>query len=272
MGDPAGEESLTGGTNTQVALRDGIVHRSAKPHSTTVIELLRHLERVGFPAAPRVHGAGFDTKGRETLHYIEGESPHPAPWTDDALATLGQTFRSLHELTADYRSADGAVWAERFTRSLPRERTVIGHGDPGPWNVIAHRGHPVALIDWDQAGPVDPLWDLAEAAWLNVQLHDDEVAARNDLPSPSRRAAQLRTFLDAYRLERPHRAGFVHRMVQLAVHSAREEAILGSVTPESTAAVDDAGFPVMWAIAWRARSASWMLRHHDLLERSVTAP
>lgn len=266
------EETLAGGSTTHVTLRDGVVHRSAKPQSATVIELLRYLEDVGFQAAPRVHGTGFDDEGRETLVHIDGESPHPGPWTEEALVELGRILRELHELTAGHQATEGAVWLERFTRDLPRERTVIGHGDLGPWNVLARDGHPVALVDWDQAGPVDPLWDLAEAAWLNVQLHDDDIAARNALPGPNRRASQLRTFVDAYGLERRHRAGFVARMVEIAIHSAREEAILGEVSPGSTRAVDDSGFPVMWAIAWRARSASWMLRHRDVLERAVTAP
>ena len=272
MADGGDDEALTGGTTTRVTLRDGIVHRSPKPQSATVLGLLRHLEDVGFAAAPRVHGAGFDDQGRETLVHVEGTSPHPSPWTDEALADLGRIFRQLHELTADHQPPEGARWCPRFTRSLPRGRTVIGHGDPGPWNVLARGGRPVALIDWDQAGPVDPLWDLAEAAWLNVQLHDDDVAGRNALPDPGRRAAQLRTFVDAYGLERRHRTDFVERMVEIAVHSAREEAIIGEVTPDSTAAVDDSGFPVMWAIAWRARAASWMLRHRLTLTSAITAP
>jgi Ser/Thr protein kinase RdoA (MazF antagonist) len=107
-----------------------------------VIELLRYLEDVGFEAAPRVHGTGFDDEGRETLVHVDGESPHPAPWTDEALAALGRILRELHELTAGYTTTGGAVWLPRFTRSLPRERTVIGHGDLGPWNIIARTDIP----------------------------------------------------------------------------------------------------------------------------------
>ena len=44
-----------------------------------------------------------------------------------------------------------------------------------------------------------------------------------------------------------------------------------AVSPESTAAVDDEGYPVMWGIAWRARSASWIARHRTLLRRAITA-
>ena len=146
---------------------------------------------------------------------------------------------------------------------------MIGHGDTGPWNVVAQGGIPVALIDWEFAGPVDALWALAETAWLNAQLHDDDVAERFDLPSAERRAHQVRLLVDAYGLDVPERVGFVDRMVELAVHSARAEAVQYQVTPETTAAIAASGYPVMWAVTWRARSASWMLRHRELLERAL---
>ncbi|MGZ4433218.1 MAG: hypothetical protein ACXVW7_06265 [Trebonia sp.] len=70
---------------------------------------------------------------------------------------------------------------------------------------------PVALIDWETAGPVDPLVELAQLAWLNAKLHDDVVAP---------------------------------------------ETIAHPVAP--------------WAMAWRARSAAWMIRHRRTLETALT--
>ena len=69
---------------------------------------------------------------------------------------------------------------------------MTGHGDPGPWNVVAQDSIPVAFIDWEFAGPVDALWELAEAAWQNAQLHDDDVAERFGLPSAALRSQQVR--------------------------------------------------------------------------------
>ncbi|HXQ61575.1 MAG TPA: hypothetical protein VN796_04525 [Acidimicrobiales bacterium] len=60
-------------------------------------------------------------------------------------------------------------------------------------------------------------------------------------------------------------------MVEFAIHSARHEAVLGNVTPESDA-VDASGYPVLWGVTWRARSASWMLRHRSVLEKALLAP
>lgn len=259
------ELHLEGGTQTAVTVSDGVVYRSAKPQSRTVLDLLRYLEEAGFPASPRVVGSGFDDQGREMLGYIEGSSPQPHPWTDEALAHLGALLRQLHDATSGFEATPDAVWFDRFTHHLPGDQEVIGHGDLGPWNVLAEDGMPVAFIDWDQAGPVDPLWELAEAAWLNVQLHDDDVGAIAGLPAPPDRARQLRIFVDAYGLARHDRESFVDRMAEFAIHSAAEEAGLGGVGPESATAIDETGFPVMWAIAWRARAASWILRHRELL-------
>ena len=36
-------------------------------------------------------------------------------------------------------------------------------------------------------------------------------------------------------------------------------------TPDSAEAVDESGYPALWAITWRARSASWMMRHRAML-------
>src|SRR4051794_28525696 len=41
------------------------------------------------------------------------------------------------------------------------------------------------------------------------------------------------------------------------------------VTPDTADAVTPDGFPVLWAIAWRARSASWIARHRTLLRRAL---
>jgi thiamine kinase-like enzyme len=62
----------------------------------------------------------------------------------------------------------------------------MGHCDVAPWNIVARAGMPVALIDWEFAGPVDPLVELAQACWLNAKLHDDIVAEREGLPLAGR--------------------------------------------------------------------------------------
>lgn len=270
MGEQGPERRLEGGSQNEVHERDGVVYRSGGPQSATVLALLRHLEAVGFDAAPRVVEPGFSSDGREMLAYVEGESPQPKPWGDDAIVAIGELVRDLHRATATFEPPPDARWRPWFGRELRGDHPVIGHGDPGPWNILARDGMPVALIDWDYTGPVDATWDLAQVAWLNVQLHDDDIAERQGLPDAATRARQLRSLVDAYGLESDRREGFVDRMIEVAVHDAREESIVGKVTHETTSGVDESGFPVLWAVTWRVRSASWMLRHRSLLEAAVS--
>ena len=176
--------------------------------------------------------------------------------------------RQLHTASATFVDDASAIWRPWFARSLPTTRLVIGHGDLGPWNILATNDLAVAFIDWDNAGPVDACWELAQIVWLNAQLHDDDVAAMNGLPPAAQRAHQARLILDAYGLDSADRVGFVDRMIEFAIRSTREEAVNCNVGSSSPSPAND-GFPVLWAITWRARSAAWMLDHRRLLEAAI---
>lgn len=259
-----------GATVPKAHLRQDVVLHAAGPWSRSVMALLKHLEAVGFEGAPRPVGDGFDADGREAITYIPGSTPHPRAWDDQAISALGALLRRLHDAAASFQPPADASWQPSFTRLLPGSHPVFGHGDLGPWNVVAQGGVPIAFIDWEFAGPVDALWELAETAWLNAQLHDDDIAERAGLPSAAHRSQQVRLLLDAYGLPAPERQGFVDKMIEFAVHSARAEAVRYGVGPDTGAAVDPSGYPVLWAITWRARSASWMLGHRQILERALT--
>ena len=164
-------------------------------------------------------------------------------------------------------STPEALWRPWFVRELSGERTIIGHGDLGPWNILARNGRPVAFIDWDNAGPVDPLWELAHVVWQNAQLYDDDVTERNQLPDETQRVAQAKLILDGYEMPRAKREGIVDRLIKLAVWSAREEAVEHEVVSESPSPTPK-DYPILRAVTWRIRSAAWMLDHHDML-RSV---
>ncbi len=268
------ETELTGGGSTAVHRRGDVVLRQARPWSKTVLLLLRHLEAEGFTAAPRVIGGGLDSDGRETLSFIEGQSPQGA-WTDEAAAAVGRMLRDLHRATATFRPPPEPVWLPWWGRDLGGTQPIIGHCDSAPWNILARDGRPVALIDWDTAGPVDLRWEVAQTVWLNAQLHDDDVAARVGLPDARARARQVRLIADGYGLSARERAGLVDAMIELAVRSAAQEAIDGGVRPEGTNPAPMGllgggppltGHGLLWAVAWRTRSAAWMLRHRATLE------
>lgn len=261
------ELPLSGGGRTVVSRRGGTVFRKAGPWSGTVIRLLRHLREAGFEAAPRVVGTGFDALGRETVSFIEGDFVHPGPWPDEALFAIGSLLGRLHEATASFEVPEDAVWRSWFGRDLQGgSKRVIGHCDTGPWNIVARNAVPVALIDWEEAGPVDRHVELAQACWLNAQLHDDDIATRVGLASPEARARQARLLLDGYGLSHAERVGFVDVIIAFAVHDAADQAVQANVTMESTSAEP------LWAVAWRTRAASWMLRHRPMLERVLTQP
>ena len=174
----------------------------------------------------------------------------------------------LHQATATFDPPLDAVWRPWFARDLPGSRPVIGHGDLGPWNVLACDGLPIAIIDWDYAGPVDAVWELAQLVWLNAQLHDTDVAAASGLPSPEDRVRLAAALLDGYGLPAAERVGFVGRLVEFAIRNAREEAIEYRVEPDTVSPAPD-GFPILWGFAWRARSAAWMLDHRELIVAAI---
>jgi Ser/Thr protein kinase RdoA (MazF antagonist) len=155
----ASDESvrLEGGGRNTVLRRGNVVIREARPWTPAVHTLLRHLEQAGFAAAPRLAGSGLDAEGRETLTFIDGEFTQPGPWSLDGAAALGAMLRDLHHATCSFRAAAGAVWFPWHGRDLGSAVKVIGHCDVAPWNIVARGGLPVALIDWETAGPVDPL-------------------------------------------------------------------------------------------------------------------
>jgi Ser/Thr protein kinase RdoA (MazF antagonist) len=260
-GDPI---RLDGGGRTAVYRQGGVVIREAGPWRPAVHALLRHLEQAGFPA-PRLVGSGLDQDGREILTYIDGEFTQPGPWSLDAAAALGTMLRDLHRVTATFRPPAGAVWFPWPGRDLGGRPKVIGHCDVAPWNIVARDGMPVALIDWETAGPVDPLVELAQLGWLNAKLHDDIVARLERLPPAAERARQLAAIVDGYGLTAARRRRFVDLMIQLAVCDTAWEADDAAITPETTE------HPVaLWAMAWRARSAAWMIRNRRTLEAALS--
>ncbi|HET6963453.1 MAG TPA: phosphotransferase [Acidimicrobiales bacterium] len=262
---PSDRIRLTTG-RTEVHRTGAFVVRAGGAWSRSVHALLRHLEREGFPASPRVVGSGIDDEGNEVLSYIDGDFVHPRAWSDEGITALGGLVRRLHDTTASFVPPAGAVWQPWFTRS-DSPGAVFGHGDLGPWNIVARDGLPVGFIDWEFAGPVDRLDEVAQVAWLNAQLHDDDVAARNDLPPAAARARQMGLFVDAYGLSPDERAGLVTRMIEHAVRDAANE--LTDQGGLRMAKVPRRPQDPGWAVAWRLRSAAWLVRHRPLLEAAV---
>ncbi|WP_206066544.1 phosphotransferase [Nonomuraea composti] len=263
-----GVEVPLAGARGVVSRRGGTVLRAAGPWSATVQALLRHLEEAGFEGAPRVAGSGFEPgSGRETLTFVEGGFVRLGQWSDEAAHALGRLLRDLHTATATFAEPGDATWQPWHGRDLGRRPRVIGHCDTGPWNVVVRGGLPVAFIDWEVAGPVDPLVEVAQLCWLNSHLHDDEVAALAGLRPLAERLHVLRLMIEGYGLADRDRADLVEHMILVAVQDA---AALAPVTVAPQTGGDPGpSRSLVHGMAWRLRSAAWMQRHRDVLERAV---
>ena len=85
---------------------------------------------------------------------------------------------------------------------------------------MARDSLPVAFIDWVTAGQASRLEEIAATAWLNAQLHDDDIAERQELPGAQARAAQLRYFADGHELAAADRRRLVTAMIEYAIRDS----------------------------------------------------
>jgi Phosphotransferase enzyme family len=270
------EEPLAGGGSTHVVRHGEVVLRERRPWSPTVVGLLLHLHHEGLDRAPQPVGDGFAADGREQLEYIHASSA-PQVWSEEGCYQLGMLLRDVHRLAVGYLPRD-PIWMPWWGRALSGPDRLLGHGDVAPWNLLSRDGLPVALLDWDTAGPMSGAWDLAQAVWLNAQLHDDDVAEHQGLPDASHRALLARAMCDGYQLATVGRAGLVDRMIEVAVRTSAQEAIDAGVTragqePRPMGLLGGGppftGQNLLWAITWRTRSARWMLANRQQLDRAL---
>jgi Phosphotransferase enzyme family len=155
-------ERLHGGRQTADLVRIGDTVRRPRNRNTEFVRaVLRHLESVGFPGAPRV--LGVDEAGREILSFIKGDVHVAAPGeaeprlSDVQLESAAALIRRFHDATAgtDLAGAEG----------------VVCHGDLGPHNTVYLGTEAVGLIDWDEGvAPGRRLADLGHAVWCFVDV------------------------------------------------------------------------------------------------------
>ena len=229
------EIPLIGGRITQGVVRVGnTVRRPVGPHSPFVHRLLRHLDDVGFDAAPRL--LGIDAKGREILSFQQGEALtvfQARDWSPVQITAAAQLLCRLHDATAGTPIAGG-------------EETVC-HNDFSPLNVAFVDGLPVSAFDFDQAAPGPRTRDLAYAAWLWL-LGVDSVSHFDH------QLGLLCTFLDEYGLEDAHRRGFGGRIVARVEAERDFHARAGRVAGPGT---------------WLHNEIIWLKEHADAIDRGL---
>ena len=192
------EIPLTGGNvNSNVVRIGNTVRRAMTKVSTTVHQLLLHLEAKGFVGAPRF--LGIDEQQREILSFIEGETTFSEElWQTDApLVAAAQLLKNYHDATLDFPQKDGLVWG--ITSPDPARHEVICHNDFAPYNFIFQAQSPYAVIDFDLVGPGPRLRDVAYAAyWLTpLSFHSADLLlfTEADVKNDSRR---LHLFCETY--------------------------------------------------------------------------
>lgn len=154
------ETLLAGGNINASVVRVGdTVRRSMSPNSRNVHRLLEQLERRGFAYAPRF--LGIDDSGREILSYMAGTATIPDTlWENTAaLVEAAGMLRQFHDATRNLDFVPDENWA--YTYPIAGRNDVICHNDFAPYNMIFRDGLPVAIIDFDLAGPGPHLRDLA---------------------------------------------------------------------------------------------------------------
>jgi Phosphotransferase enzyme family len=207
--DPEQEVPLSGGdvnVGEDAVVRVGdTVRRPAGPHTPAVSALLDHFERVGFEGAPR--SGGLDARGRHILTFVQGDPGlPPIPAGDDVIAELGALLRRMHDAQKGFVSPPDAAW-HRWPLG-PGRGEIVCHNDVFPPNVIFRDGLPVALVDWDMAAPMPPLYDVASAANHWAPLAHRARAERFGL-SNDRAGERLRILCDGYGLAREARAALL---------------------------------------------------------------
>lgn len=162
------EIPLSGGNvNEQVVKVGDTVRRVLSPSSANVHKLLKHLETAGYTHAPQF--LGIDDKGREILSFISGSTDFPPDiWSNQAVpATVAKMLRAYHDITKDIDLGPKG-WA--YAHPDPVKREVICHNDFAPYNMVFDDGLPVAIFDFDLAGPGPRLRDLAYLSYWIAPL------------------------------------------------------------------------------------------------------
>lgn len=237
---------------------DKTVQRPAQPWSQNTLDFTKHLRGSGL----EVENIYEISNGLEISEFVEGEMVHPQKWSDEALFEIGKFIALLHKAGATFKYNEKLGYKGWCLREIGRKNDRIWcHGDIAPWNVITMNGMPHKLIDWEFSGMLDPLVELARVCWLFPQLVDDDLQKIYDLPSPQKRAEQVRLICDGYGLTEEERAGMVKQIIEVIICETAHEAIDPKLT--------FSGNGSLWGFAWRTRSLYWVWRNKEVIEKAL---
>jgi hypothetical protein len=182
MANSNGERLLRGGRTAHAVTRVGdTVRRTPALNDEFARALLLHLERRGFAGAPRF--LGVDHGGRRIFSYLPGEVPGDLGHFDDrVIMDAARLIRRYHDATVDLFV--GKAWLEVGLE-------VACHNDLSPCNTVFREGEPYSFIDFDAAAPGTRVWDVGYAAWLWLDLGNDNYPQGEQI-------RRLNLFVNAY--------------------------------------------------------------------------
>ena len=232
----------------------GTVQRAVGPWTPSVQALLLHLQGAGFEGAPQP--LGIDDEGHEVVTYIDGEAAYaPVPTDDETLVALALLVRRYHDAVAAFVPPPDADW------QIPGTGSIVCHNDLYGGNVILRGGRPVAFIDWEMAGPGEPLTDVVSAACFWVPVASDARTTQLGLAA-TRRGDRLRLLCDAYGLEADARACVVDAVCAYLLRGYELHRLWGAIEGQPK-----------WRRLWEAGSGdainaelAWVSSHRDELE------
>ena len=244
--------------NNEVYKSGDAVLRPYDEYTPGIHSLMTHFYNSGLPV-PKI--IKENDNGYEVQEFMQGTPVHPYKWTDEGLISIARLVADMHNASNSYTPPASAVWRPWYLRELGGEKIVFSHGDIAPWNIVTDGEFPKGLVDWEYAGPIDSITELARVCWLFVQLHDDDLGKLYDLPTPEKRAEQVRMMVDEYGLTVNQRREFFGRIIETVICETAHEAIDPGLTFESTGS--------LWGFAWHTRSLYWIWRHSGILKRCL---
>lgn len=186
------EEVLDGGNASGPVVRVGDTVRKAWTAATPHIVAYVRAMRDGGVEAPEP--LGRDAQGRQIIEFLPGTlAIDSAPLSAAELGHVGGMVRRIHDVSARYVPAAGAIWEPPL--SAPAQE-LICHNDLAPWNLML--GDRWVFIDWDGASPSTRSWDLAFSA--------QTFALPDPTRDPQRSAEDLAAFVDGYGADEELRA------------------------------------------------------------------
>lgn len=242
-------------SETNEVYRNGdTVLRPYDEFTPSIHSLLQHFYDNNLPVPKIIRP---NDNGYEIQEFIDGVMIHPNKWSDESLADIAKLVSEMHKVSKTYIPPANFKWRPWYLRELGGDNIIYSHGDFAPWNIITDGVHPIGVVDWEFAGAIDAITELARVCWLFVQLVDDDLGVLYDLPSPEKRAEQVRMMVDIYGLTIEQRYTFLDRIIETIICETAHEAIDPKLTFDSHGS--------LWGFAWRTRSLYWIWRNRDIL-------